>query len=262
MKGFIQSVGAVVMGFMIASAGGTAFAAHPLITDDAGTQGKGKFQLEVNGQYDSDKETVGNVSVKSTGGQAGSTLSYGIIDNADLVLNVPYGWGKVTEDGVSTYDEKGLSDISLEVKWRFFEKDGLSFGLKPGISLPTGNHEKGLGAGKTGYHLFFIGSKEAAPWAFHANLGYIRNENKFDEEKDLWHASLAAVYEVVKDLKIVGNVGTERNADKAADNDPAFVIGGVIYSVAENFDLDAGVKYGLTSSETDLSVMAGAAFRF
>jgi hypothetical protein len=28
------------------------WAAHPLITDDAGTQGKGKFQLELNGQYD------------------------------------------------------------------------------------------------------------------------------------------------------------------------------------------------------------------
>lgn len=239
-----------------------AWAAHPLITDDAGTQGRGKFQLEVNSQYDSDKETINGVSVKSTGGQAGATLSYGVIENADLVLNLPYVWGKVTQDGVSVYDEKGLSDISFEVKWRFFEKDGLSFGLKPGISLPTGDDEKGLGAGKTGYRVFLIGSKEAAPWAFHANLGYIRNENKADEEKNLWHACLATTYEVIKDLKIVGNVGIERNEEKTADNDPAFLIGGVIYSVAENIDLDAGVKYGLTSSETDLSVLAGAAFRF
>jgi len=239
-----------------------AWAAHPLITDDAGTQGKGKFQLEVNGQYDSDKETVSGVSVKSTGGQAGSTLSYGVIDNADLVLNLPYVWGKVTEDGVSVYDEKGISDVSFEVKWRFFEKDGLSVALKPGISFPTGNDEKGLGTGKTGYHMFLIGSKEAAPWVFHANLGYIRNENKADEEKNLWHASLATTYEVVKDLKLVGNIGMERNADKAADNDPVFLIAGAIYSVAENIDVDFGVKYGLSSSETDMSFMAGAAFRF
>jgi hypothetical protein len=238
------------------------WAAHPLITDDAGTQGKGKFQLEVNGQYDSDKETVNGVSVKSTGGQTGATLSYGVIENADLVLNLPYVWGKVTEDGVSVHDEKGLSDISFEVKWRFFEKDGISFGLKPGISLPTGDDEKGLGAGKTGYHVFLISSKEAAPWAFHANLGYIRNENKADEEKNLWHASLATTYEVVKDLKLVVNVGIEHNADKAVDNDPAFLIGGMIYSIAENIDLDVGVKYGLSSSETDVSFMAGAAFRF
>ncbi len=239
-----------------------AWASHPLITDDAGTQGKGKFQLEVNGQYDSDKEMVGGVSVKSTGGQAGATLSYGVIENADLVLNVPYVWGKVTEDGVSTYDEKGLSDVSFEAKWRFFERDGLSFALKPGISFPTGDDEKGRGTGKTGYHIFLIGSKEAAPWAFHANLGYVRNENKADEEKNIWHASLATTYEVIKDLKLVGNIGIERNPDKAADNDPAFLIAGAIYSIAENFDIDAGVKYGLTSSETDLSLLAGMTFRF
>lgn len=236
--------------------------AHPLITDDSGTQGKGKFQLEVNGQYDSEKETVAGVSTKSTGGQVGTTLSYGIIENADLVLSVAYVWGKVEEDERAVYDEKGISDTTLEVKWRFFEKEGWSFALKPGVSFPTGDENKGLGTGNIGYHVFLIASKEAAPWAFHANLGYIRNENKFDEEKNLWHASLATTYEVVKDLKVVGNIGIERNPDKAADNDPAFIIGGVIYSISKNFDLDFGVKYGLTSSETDLSVLAGIAFRF
>lgn len=238
-----------------------AFASHPLITDDAGTQGKGKSQIEVNGQYDSDKETVGGVSAHSTGGQAGAALSYGVIENADLVLNLPYVWGKVAEDGVSLYDEKGLSDISLEVKWRFFEKEGLSFGLKPGVSLPTGNEEKGLGTGKTGYHVFLIGTKETAPWAFHANLGYIRNENRFDENKNLWHASLASTCEVVKNLKLVGNVGMERNPDKAADHDPAFFIAGVIYSFAENLDIDFGVKAGLNKSETEYSMLAGLTYR-
>ena len=239
-----------------------AWGAHPLITDDAGTQGKGKFQVEVNGQYDSDKETVNGVSAESTGGQVATTLSYGFIDNADLVLGLPYQWGKVKEDGVTLSDEKGVSDMTFEVKWRFFEKDGLSLALKPGVRIPTGNVEKGLGAGRTGYHAFFIGSKEAAPWAFHVNVGYIGNENKADEEKNIWHASLATTYEVIKNLKVVGNVGIERNPDKAADKDPAFFIGGVIYSLSESLDIDVGVKYGLTAAETDWSLMAGMAFRF
>jgi hypothetical protein len=42
------------------------WAAHPLITDDTDTQGKGKFQLELNGQYDWDKEDTEDVSVKTT----------------------------------------------------------------------------------------------------------------------------------------------------------------------------------------------------
>jgi len=239
-----------------------AWGAHPLITDDAGTQGKGKFQIEVNGQYDSDKETVNGVSAESTGGQIAATLSYGVIENADLVLGLPYQWGKVKEDGVTVYDENGVSDMTLEVKWRFFEKDGLSLALKPGVRIPTGNDETGLGAGRTGYYAFFIGSKEAAPWAFHVNVGYIGNENKADEEINIWHASLAATCEVVKNLKLVGNIGIERNRDKTADKDPAFLLGGVIYAVTERFDIDFGVKYGLTAVETDWSLMAGTAFRF
>lgn len=238
------------------------WAAHPLITDDSGTQGKDKFQLEVNGQYNSDQERVAGLSVQSTGGQVGATLSYGITANADLILSVAYLWGRVEEEGGAVYDEKGISDTNLALKWRFFEKEGWSFALKPGVSLPTGDENKGLGTGKTGYHVFLIASKEAASWAFHANLGYIRNENKLDEEKNIWHASLATTYEVVKDLKVVGNIGIERSPDKTSNNDPAFLIGGVIYSVSKNFDLDFGVKYGLSSSETDLSVLAGIAFRF
>jgi hypothetical protein len=239
-----------------------AWGAHPLITDDAGTQGKGKFQVEVSGQYDSDKETLNGVSVESTGGQVATTLSYGFIENADIVLSLPYQWGKVKEDGVAVYDERGISDTTVEVKWRFFEKDGLSLALKPGLRIPTGNDEKGLGAGRTGYHAFIIGSKEVEPWAFHVNVGYIGNENKADDEKNIWHASLATTYEVIKNLKIVGNVGIERNSDKAADKDPAFLIGGVIYSLSQSLDIDVGVKYGLTAAETEWSLMAGMAFRF
>ncbi|MCK9363218.1 MAG: transporter [Syntrophales bacterium] len=239
-----------------------AWGAHPLITDDAGTQGKGKFQVEVSAQHDSEKETLNGVSVESTGRQVSTTFSYGFIENTDIVLSLPYQWGKVREDGATVYDERGISDTTVEAKWRFFEKDGLSFALKPGLRIPTGNDEKGLGAGRTGYHAFIIGSKEVEPWAFHVNVGYIGNENKADEEKNIWHASLATTYEVIKNLKVVGNVGIERNSDKAADKDPAFLIGGVIYSLSESIDIDVGVKYGLTAAETEWSLMAGMAFRF
>ena len=238
------------------------WAAHPLITDDTGTQGKGKFQLELNGQYDRDKEDVDGLSAKTTGGQVATTLSYGIAENVDLVLSLPYQWGRTEENETTVYDEKGIGDMVFETKWRFFEKDGFSLALKPGISIPTGNDEKGLGTGKLGGHLFLIGSKELGPCAFHANLGYIRNENNADERKDIWHASFAATWEAIKNLKLVANVGIERNPDNDASNNPAFLIGGVIYSVTENFDLDCGVKYGLNSSETNLSLMAGITYRF
>jgi hypothetical protein len=63
-------------------------------------------------------------------------------------------------------------------------------------------------------------------------------------------------------LKLVADVGIKRNPDTDANNDPAFLIGGIIYSIKENFDVDFGVKCGLTKSETDISALAGITFRF
>lgn len=175
---------------------------------------------------------------------------------------MPYQWSQAKEDGIYVYDEKGISDTVFEVKWRFFEKDGFGLELKPGVSFPPGDDEKGLGTGKTGYRMFFIGLQEATPLAFHLNIGYIGNENKVDEEKNIWHASLATTYDVVENLKIVGNIGVEKNPGKSADNDPAFILVGAFYSISKNFDIDCGIKSGLTSSETDMSVMSGTSFRF
>ena len=56
-----------------------AFGAHPLITEDTGTQGKGGWQLEINGERNKDDGV--------RGAQAAATLSYGFIDSADLQLD-------------------------------------------------------------------------------------------------------------------------------------------------------------------------------
>jgi hypothetical protein len=148
------------------------------------------------------------------------------------------------------------------MKWRFYEKDGLSFALKPGLTFPTGEDEKGLGSGKVTYRLFLIGTKEIKPWTFHLNLGYIRNENKLDENEDLWHGSLASTIEVIKNLKLAGNIGLERNTDPNLNDPKAFILGGVIYCLSENFDVDFGVKGGLTKPEEDYTILMGITWRF
>jgi hypothetical protein len=138
--------------------------------------------------------------------------------------------------------------------------------VKPGVSLPTGDEDKGLGNGKTSYSAFFITTKEAGPWAFYFNVGYVHNEYKLqtDEEanrKDIWHVSLASQVEVVKDLNLVANIGMERNPDVTSDVNPAFVLGGLVYAVGENMDLDFGIKGGLNKAETDYAVLVGITWR-
>lgn len=258
------SKGLSVIGFIVMiMTAKTSFAAHPLITDDAGTIGKGNFQFEFVGEYGVEKED--GVTERSYETPTVPFLSYGLTDAIDIVFGLPYASIRVEEAGTITAF-RGITDASLELKARLYEKDGLSFTVKPGLSLPTGDEKKALGNGKTSYSAFFIMTKETEPWAFHFNVGYARNEFKLqaDEEvnrKDIWHISLASQVEVVKDLNLVANIGMERNPDKTSDTHPAFILGGLIYAVSENVDLDFGIKGGLNKTETDYSVLAGITWR-
>ena len=247
---------AIILPFLQAT---SVYAAHPLITDDAGTQGKGKAQLEFIGEYDHGKKD--GVTTDSVVAPTIPVLSYGMTDAADIVLGISYEHVR-TSDAQNAGTVDGISDASVELKWRVYEHDGLGFALKPGITLPTGNDEKGLGAGRATAHLYFITTKEVQPWAFHFNLGYIRNENKVDERRDIWQASFAGVLAVSEKFKVVANIGIESDRDKASTADPYFILGGLIYSISETLDFDIGIRKGFYNHGTDYSIPAGITWKF
>ena len=249
---------AVVLGSTLLLTGTTAQAAHPLITDDAGTQGTGKVLVEFNGQYDhNDYEGVTDKTRELK-----VALTYGLTDTVDVVLSAPYTDWSSRSDADDKTSGRGIGDTSLEAKWRFYEQEGLSLAVKPGVTLPTGDDDKGLGAGKVTYELFFIGTQELAPWTFHLNLGYLRADNTADERENLWHASVASELELRKGLRLVANLGAERAAEKESNVHPAFLLGGVIYALTDSCDVDFGVKAGLNHAEPDYSLLAGVALKF
>jgi len=252
---------------MMLAAAGPALAAHPLITDDTGTQGKGRFQLELNGEVSRDRETLGGIKTREDAGEAAAVFSAGVTDNVDVVISLPWVWSRLKEDGALVADEAGPGDAGLEVKWRFLARGRFSLALKPGITLPTGDEEKGLGNGKASYSLALIVAWEWERFFIYVNGAYTRNEFQLDIDKetnrrDIWHPCIAAGAEVAKGLTVVGNFGMEQSEEKASDTWPAFLIAGIIYSVTENFDIDLGVKRGLNKPEPDLSGMAGIAWRY
>ncbi len=253
---FKKTVLMALMSFLVY---GNAFAAHPLITDDAGTQGAGKYQFELNYEYDHD-DSDGVVTKENL---IQTAMTCGVMDTMDVVVTLPYQFLS-TESGGTTVSENGISDTAIDVKWRFFEKEGLALALKPGIKLPTGDDQRGLGSGRMGYQMYFIATQEMKPLTFHFNLGYMRNENSdvVDERKDLWHVSLASEMPLASWVKAVMNVGIEKNPDKNSETDPAFILGGLIFPVTEYLDLDVGVKGGLTSTENDYSLLTGLTLRF
>lgn len=240
---------------------GAAFSKDILITNDTGTQGKGSLLIEVNSEFAFDKETVDGVSTKQTGVELESIFSYGIREDVDLIFAFPYIWYKFEEGRTLRQRENGISDVSAELKWRFYEKDSLSFALKPGISLPAGDEEKGLGAGKATYNVFLITTKEAKPITFHLNLAYFRNENKVEERKDIWYASFAAEVAVAENVRLIGNLGIQTNTEKTSNSYPAFFVGGINFSLTNTFDINLGLKGGLNKSETDMATLAGISLK-
>lgn len=246
---------------------GTSYALHPLVTEDTGVQGKGKTEIEMG--FERSREAEDGTTQKTS--TVTATIAYGLTDSMDLILGIPYQYlrTKTDETGESpatSTSEDGISDTVLELKWKFYDNEdsGLSLALKPSITLPAGSKRRGLGNGRTTYGLFFVATQELKPVTLHFNAMYKRNDNSKEprDRVNLWHVSLASEYEVVEKLRLVANIGMDRNPSTTSKVDPAFVLGGLVYSISENLDLDIGYKHGLNKPATDSSVLAGITYRF
>jgi hypothetical protein len=229
------------------------YGAHPLITDDTGTQGGGRYQLEFVGERASDDTAVGRERRTATN----LTLSYGVRETVDLVLDLP--WQSTRAEGVPRV--RGIGDASATLKWRFFERDQVSLALKPGVSFATGDEYKGLGAGRSGYSGFLVASYVSDPWALHGQLGAVRNRNVLHERERIYRASVGGWY-TVGDVRLVIDVGRSTNADQADNRSAEFGVVGFIYGATPALDLSVGYKKGLSFSETDRAVVAGVTYRF
>ena len=239
-----------------------AYAAGPLITDDTGTQGKGKYQIELN--------YAAGVTKTDSGQELSTTLSRGIVDNVDVVVGLPYNWNPFTEEGRPIAIQQGISDMSVEIKWRFLDtskENGVSLALKPGITLPTGNAKKGLGNGEISEGVMFIATKEWQHGAFHCNIGYTNTAYSLEEDSEalrssLWHASIATEINMMKNLRSVADIGIDTDTVKASNTHPVYIIGGVIYSVNEHLDLDIGFKGGLNNTAPQATFLSGITIKF
>lgn len=254
---------------------GPLHAAHPYITDDTGTQGSGRWQLELMAEQDRNARTAdtdsGAVRQVRKLTLFNPVLTYGLHDTLDVAFGVSHLRQRTTEDGTVTQAADGAGDSTLELKWRFYERNGLSLGVKPGLALPTGDEERGLGAGKLSWGVNFILTQELEPWTLLANLAYARARYKLPEDAEanrahLWRASVGVGYSVREDLQLVGEVGVRTNGAK---DDPflpgrngRFAMLGVIWSLSEDIDLDAGVRKRLNRAELDTAILLGATFRW
>ena len=230
-----------------------AFAAHPLLTEDTGTQGAGKFELE-----------LGNAWTRDGGERAyefGPQLSYGVLPNLDGIVRPTWIALRTAGDGATT--ARGAGDTAVDVKWRFYEAGAVSVATRAGIDAPTGDAARGLGVGKATYHVLAAVSVDAAPLALHANLGYTRARADAINRRDLFHASAAAVMTIDPGWQLLlYDIAVDTNPERAQSTPQGIVRIGAIYTVRKGCDVDFGYQARLNHAAPARVLLAGLTVRW
>jgi hypothetical protein len=266
MNGLIKGIARLTLSALLtAMMAGHAFAALPFITDDAGTLGKGTSQVELLYAGSTDKETDGGSTVKTDRNLPGATFGYGIAETLDLTLGFARSWGTVTVDGISSNDS-GSAGYLLNAKWRFYEKAGFRFAVKPlvGYSYHVGGASDDHA---TLYGGWLIVTKERGALAVSLNGGYFHNAygsaaERDSSRSDIWSLSAFATFKVLEDLTLGLDAGASTDPDKASSGIPIYALAGAIYSLNKNVDLSLGLKFGITKPEPDFSGTAGVTIKF
>ena len=232
-------------------------AAHPLSTEDAYTLGEGVAQLEVG----LERAHFDNPTVQGRTLEVRPVLSYGLLDNLDALLGTPYlDTRELSAAGIER--THGVADASFELKWRFWENDLVKVALKPGLTVPTGNFRSGLGSGDVDPSIYLVSTFEQGDWIWNIHVGYLRNDNRVDERRDIFHMSGSVVYRFGPQLQGAIDIAADSSADRGSGSHPAVALAALIYSPTEHVDLDLGAKVGLNGLADVYALLAGATVRW
>jgi hypothetical protein len=227
-----------------------AFAAHPMLTEDPGTQGAGRFELELGQAF-----ARGDPQSGGRGTEFAPQLSYGATGALDLILRGTW----VMQAPAQAPSARGFGDTMLDCKWRFHDGAPLALAVRAGADLPTG--ADGLGAGRAGFHALAIAGWQVTGVNVNANLAYAR-VNQPGARPDVFGASVAVVGPDATPWHAFIEATAVSNPDARETVWPAVARTGLIVTVAPWLDLDAGFQARLTRSATRQVWLAGATLRW
>jgi hypothetical protein len=233
-----------------------AFAFHPLITDDTGTQGTGGNQIETGYDYGWSRDNGNSETYRAVP----FTYTRGLLDNIDAYIG----------SGYQLHPSSGWEDAEAGIKWRFYdnEQDRLSLALKPAVLIPlaTSDESAVLGNGEISYGLTFILSKETAFGELHFNLAAERNnydDPGITDRKNLYRASIAPVWKVNERWTLAFDTGIQTNPDSTKHPETGFVELGAVYSPGEDLELSLGlVRQSLGTSANSAYATFGVTWCF
>jgi len=227
-----------------------AFAAHPLQTEDTGTQGAANVEIE-NGFA---RARVAGAIAFSWQPQVSLGLSPtvdAIIQPSLLVVRAP---------GQATVSGRG--DTNLDAKWRFWGADPWSLAVRAGLQAPTSQRGLGLPHGEVSAHALLVATWDSAPTTAHANLGFTHNPPGTGTRAAIAHVSAAVMQAINERLILTVDGELDQDAVAARHGWPGAVLGGVIWTARPGLDLDVGYQVSTHAQPVDRQWMAGITYRF
>ncbi|WP_028080091.1 hypothetical protein [Solimonas soli] len=226
-----------------------ALAAHPLQTEDTGTQGVSNVEVE-------------NGLLLSRGGGVRSfiyqpQLSYGLLTTFDVLVQPSW----VRASGPVQNTTQGPGDSNLDVKWRFYGRAPWSLGLRAGLELATAQAGLGLPRGTLSAHELLVATCDVAPFAVHANLGLTQNPDDAGLRRQVVHMSSALMWTVNESLIASAEADAGSNTDRSDDRRPVSALVGLIWTVMPGLDADVGYQTDLHGPALR-QWLAGLTYRF
>ncbi|MEX8518490.1 MAG: hypothetical protein AB3X44_08245 [Leptothrix sp. (in: b-proteobacteria)] len=229
---------------------GAAFAGHPLQTEDTGTQGVGKVELE-NG-----------LSWSNTAGTQlfafEPQVAYGLTPTVDLIVQ-PSWLRSRDESGLTV---RGWGDTIVDGKWRFVDDEALSFAVRAGVSLATSQNGLGIEHGKVSTHAVLVATYEAAPFTVHGNLGLTQNPGGTEERTLIGRVSGALTWAANDALTLAVDAGAESNPDPTRRVWISSLLAGAIYTLRPELDVDVGYQSSLNAPINTHVWLVGLTYRF
>jgi len=232
-------------------------AAHPFVTDDTRTQGRGKFELELGAQYTRapfDDSVVSNF-------QFAPQLTYGATNELDAILRPTYNVNVLT--GAQGARGSGFGDTNVEFKWRFLDAgQGASAALLAGSGFASGNAALGVDSGQTTPRAYLLVTGVADAIEVDCSIGTVRNLKDPRARQWLGHASMLVLWTPSDDLRLGADFAVDQNPLRSASQAPAVALLGAIVKASPAWDLDFGYQRGLNHSAPRDQWLLGATLRW
>ena len=212
-----------------------------LIWDDAETVKAGNSQIENYFFYTKNK--------REREGSYIFNFTYGYNDKTDIALNIPFGYLKNYEN---TYSD--ISDPSVEVKYRFFERENLKFAIKPFLGIPV-KKDSDFSKGSLSYGITLVSQLEVDKFIFYANSSFMVHKSRIVGQNEIFQ-SVSGEYNIKDNFSIISSFYLS-HYDSQTEKGGLIGIG---YSVGT---IEIGIAVGKNfTTKNDYSFYGGLTYRF